>query len=118
MEKSDLATLADAPITSLVIRDDRLAGGLGPIPSSLRLTRLVVDNLDDRRNLRGVIAWPTLEQLECHGIPDEDELYEIKALRPRGACGLPIATTPLPHPHAHPPREAGPGDPRPHRVIP
>jgi hypothetical protein len=99
MEKTDLATLEAAPITSLVIRDDRLAQGLGPIPSSLRLTRLVVDSLDDRRNLRGVAAWPTLEQLECHGIPGEDELQEIRALRPRGIGPLPTLALTL---HAKP----------------
>lgn len=89
MEKADLTTLAGAPVTTLVIRDDRLAAGLGPIPQSLRLSRLELDNLADRRNLRGVGRWPTLEHVVCNGIPDEEELRELKDL---SECGGALAS--------------------------
>ena len=80
MERADLATLAGAALTTLVIRDDRLAAGLAPIPAGLPLTRLRIDNLPDRRDLRGVARWPTLQQIECNGIPTPNEIAELQQL--------------------------------------
>ena len=80
MERADLTTLAAAPLTTLAIRDDRLAKGLAPIPASLPLTRLRLDNLPDRRNLRGITRWSTLEHLECNGIPTPEEIAELTQL--------------------------------------
>jgi len=79
MERARLETLAGGNrITTLVIRDDRLTDGLAPIPSELPLARLWIDNLSDRRNLRGVSRWQKLEHVECNGIPDAEETDELK----------------------------------------
>ena len=80
MEAADLATLAGAGLTTLVIRDDRLAGGLDPLPGRLPLRRLRIDNLADRRNLRGISRWRTLEQVECSGVPGPEEIAELSRL--------------------------------------
>ena len=80
MERADLATLADAHLTTLAIRDDRLAEGLNPIPARLPLRKLRIDNLPDRRNLRGVSRWTTLERIECAGIPTPEEIAELRRL--------------------------------------
>jgi hypothetical protein len=82
MKRADLRTLSGSRITTLVIRDDRLAEGLGALPdgNELRLTRLHLDNLADRRNLRGISAWPELEYVECTGLPDAAEVAELKLL--------------------------------------
>ncbi|HEV2634694.1 MAG TPA: NACHT domain-containing protein [Actinocrinis sp.] len=76
----DLESLDGAPITSLTIRDRRLAAGLHVLPGSLRLRRLTLDNLPDERNVRGVDRWPDLEELACAGIPGSEEITELARL--------------------------------------
>ncbi|HTJ68861.1 MAG TPA: NACHT domain-containing protein [Actinospica sp.] len=96
MERVDLATLAGSPVTTLVLRDDRLATGLTAIPAApdLDLTRLRIDNLADRRDLSGITRWPALEHVECSGIPTPDELAELKQLPKLRALTLRLPATP------------------------
>lgn len=78
MEHADLATLAGAKITTLVLRDNRLAAGLHAIPADLPLTHLHIDNLADRRNLRGISRLPDVTHVRCAGIPSAEEQAELK----------------------------------------
>jgi hypothetical protein len=80
MESADLMTLGGARISTLLIRDDRLADGLALIPQGLPLEQLLIDNLADRRNLRGVGRWPTLVHVGCNGVPGGEEIEELSRL--------------------------------------
>ena len=80
MERADLSTLVGAPIETLVLRDGRLTHGLAPIPAELPLVHLRIDNLADRRNLRGISRWPGLTRVECGGIPTPEEIAELSQL--------------------------------------
>lgn len=80
MERADLASLSGSSVTTLVLRDGRLATGLDPIPADLSLTRLRIDNLPDRRNLRGIARLTQLTSVECAGIPTAPEIAELRRL--------------------------------------
>jgi hypothetical protein len=80
MERADLSTLVGAPVKTLVLRDGRLSRGLAPIPADLPLVHLRIDNLPDRRNLRGIGRWPGLTRVECGGIPTPEEIAELSQL--------------------------------------
>ena len=45
---------------------------------TFRLVHLRIDNLPDRRNLRGIGRWPGLTRVECVGIPTPEEIAELK----------------------------------------
>jgi hypothetical protein len=80
MERADLSTLVGAAIKTLVLRDGRLPHGLAPIPAELPLVHLRIDNLADRRNLRGIGLRPGLTRVECAGIPTPEEIAELSRL--------------------------------------
>lgn len=77
---ADLSTMRPGRLRRLAIRDPRLADGLHVLPADLALRELVVANLARSRNLRGIERWPTLEVVEVHGVPDDDELAALAEL--------------------------------------
>jgi hypothetical protein len=76
----DLGSLAGAGLTSLAIRDRRLADGMAVLPADLPLRRLRLDNLADDRNLRGVERWPELAHVTVWGVPDAEETECLRRL--------------------------------------
>ncbi|HEX4704940.1 MAG TPA: NACHT domain-containing protein [Pseudonocardiaceae bacterium] len=84
VDRADLASLRDVPLHRLRIRHPGLAGGLHPLPDTLPLRELVVDNQPGHRSLLGVERWPTLEYVSVDGAPRADEaaaLISLPALR-------------------------------------
>jgi hypothetical protein len=80
MERADLSTLVGAAIKTFVLRDGRLPHGLAPIPAELPLVHLRIDNLADRRNLRGIGRRPGPTRVECAGIRTPEEIAELSRL--------------------------------------
>jgi hypothetical protein len=76
----DLDSLSGAPLTSLTIRDRRLADGMHVLPAGLPLRRLTLDNLPADRNLRGVERWQDLEELAFSGLPGAEEISALTHL--------------------------------------
>lgn len=77
---ADLSTLRSPRLRRLAVRDQRLAGGLHPLPADLPLEELELDNLPRARNLVGVERWPTLAHVTVRGVPAGDEVESLARL--------------------------------------
>ena len=77
---ADLGTLRSSRLRRLLVRDQRLAGGLHPLPAELPLEELVLDNLRSSRNLVGIERWPTLRDVTVRGVPGPEEVSSLAGL--------------------------------------
>jgi hypothetical protein len=80
VDKADLASLRDVPLQRLRIQHPDLAGGLHPLPDTLPLRELSLDNPATRRSLLGVERWTTLERISVAGGPNAEETAALAAL--------------------------------------
>jgi hypothetical protein len=67
-------------LRSLTIRERAIEAGLETLPSDLPLRELMIDNLDDRRSLRGIDRWPALVRVSIRGVPDKDDVQMLTTL--------------------------------------
>jgi NACHT domain len=79
-EKADLAGLRDVRLERLRIQHPALAGGLHPLPATLPLRELTVDNQPTNRSLLGIERWTGLERVSFAGAPNADETAALATL--------------------------------------
>jgi hypothetical protein len=80
VDKADLSGLRDVPLQRLRIQHPGLTDRLHPLPATLPLRELTVDNQPTNRSLLGIERWTGLERVSFAGAPNADETAALATL--------------------------------------